>query len=42
MPKILIVDDDEFTLKVANMMLSKHYKTVCALSGAEAIKLFEE
>ena len=41
MPKILIVDDDEFTLKVANMMLSKHYKTVCALSGAEAIKLFE-
>ena len=42
MPKILIVDDDEFTLKVANMMLSKHYQTVCALSGTEAIKLFEE
>ena len=42
MPKILIVDDDEFTLKVANIMLSKHYQTVCALSGAEAIKLFEE
>ena len=42
MSKILIVDDDEFSLKVANMMLSKHYQTVCALSGTEAIKLFEE
>ena len=42
MQKILIVDDDDFTLKVANMMLSKHYETVCALSGKEAIKLFEE
>ncbi|MBR1398381.1 MAG: diguanylate cyclase [Selenomonadaceae bacterium] len=41
MQKILIVDDDEFTLRITNMMLSKHYKTVCALSGKEAIRLFE-
>ena len=42
MQKILIVDDDDFTLKVTAMMLSKKYQTVCALSGAEAIKLFED
>ena len=42
MSKILIVDDDEFSLKVANMMLSKHYQTVCALSGTQAIELFQK
>ena len=41
MQKILIVDDDIVMLRLASLVLSKHYKTITALSGAEAIKLFE-
>lgn len=41
MPKILIVDDEKILLKIASKILSKEYETICAASGAEAIKIFE-
>ena len=41
MKKILIVDDQKITLKMAQHILSTQYKTVCALSGEEAITLYK-
>ena len=42
MQKILIVDDDPVMLRLASMIISKHYQTVTASSGAEALNLFEK
>ena len=41
MQKILIVDDEIIMQKIASKILSTKYKTICASSGAEAVKLFE-
>ena len=41
MQKILIVDDDPVMLRLASMILSKHFQTVTASSGAEALNVFE-
>ena len=41
MQKILIVDDDPVMLRLASMILSKHFQIVTALSGAEALNVFE-
>ena len=41
MQKILIVDDEIIMQKIASKILSQKYKTICASSGAEAIRLFE-
>ena len=41
MQKILIVDDEIIMQKIASKILSIKYKTICASSGEEAIKLFE-
>ena len=41
MQKILIVDDDPVMLRLASMILSKHYQTVTASSGAQALEVFE-
>lgn len=41
MKKILIVDDQKISLKMAQHILSTQYKTVCALSGQEAITLYK-
>ena len=40
--KILIVDDEELTLMMTESILSREYDTVRALSGKEAIELYEE
>lgn len=41
MAKILIVDDEEMMLMLAERILSRKYEIVTALNGFEAIKLFE-
>ena len=41
MQKILIVDDEIIMQKIASKILSQKYQTICASSGAEAIKIFE-
>ncbi|MBR2179351.1 MAG: diguanylate cyclase [Selenomonadaceae bacterium] len=41
MPKILVVDDDKLMLMITSRMLAKRYEIISALSGAEAVKLFE-
>ena len=41
MQKILIVDDDPVMLRLASMIISKHFQTVTASSGAEALTVFE-
>ena len=40
--KILIVDDEELTLMVTENILSAQYDTARALSGEEAIALYEK
>ena len=42
MEKILIVDDQIITLKMTSHILSAKYETVCAMSGAEAIELYQK
>ena len=41
MQKVLIVDDDPVILRLASLIVSKHFQTVTASSGAEALKVFE-
>ncbi|MBQ6759639.1 MAG: diguanylate cyclase [Selenomonadaceae bacterium] len=41
MAKILIVDDEEMMLMLAERILSRKYEIVTAINGFEAIKLFE-
>ncbi|MBR6401229.1 MAG: diguanylate cyclase [Firmicutes bacterium] len=41
MRKIMIVDDEEMMLKVAQRVLSADYETVCASSGGEALEVYE-
>lgn len=41
MKKILIVDDEQISLMMANHILATEYQTVCASSGREAIALYE-
>lgn len=41
MAKILIVDDEEMMLMLAERILSRKYEVVTAINGFEAIKLFE-
>ncbi|MBR1477745.1 MAG: diguanylate cyclase [Lachnospiraceae bacterium] len=41
MRKILIVDDEQISLMMANHILSTEYATYCAASGAEAVEAFE-
>ena len=41
MQKVLIVDDDPVMLRLASMIVSKHFKVVTASSGEEALSLFE-
>ena len=41
MQKVLIVDDDPVMLRLASLIVSKHFQTVTALSGKEALELFE-
>ncbi|MBR1396564.1 MAG: diguanylate cyclase [Selenomonadaceae bacterium] len=41
MQKVLIVDDDPVILRLASIILSKHFRTVTASSGKEALMLFE-
>ena len=41
MQKILIVDDDSVMLRLASLILSKHYHVVTASSGEEALTIFE-
>ena len=41
MQKILIVDDDPVMLRIASIILSKHFHVVTASSGAEALTVFE-
>ena len=42
MQKILIVDDEEMMLKIASMILSRHYRVICTTDTEEAIKLFKQ
>ena len=42
MSKILIVDDEEMMLMMAQHILSRKYEVVTASSGEEAIEIFEE
>ena len=42
MQKVLIVDDDPVMLRLASMILSKHFHTVTAASGKEALEIFEK
>ena len=42
MQKILIVDDELMMLKIATRILSKKYQVVCALSGEEALEIFND
>ena len=39
---ILIVDDEELTLMMTEGILSNQYRTLRALSGEEAIELYEQ
>lgn len=41
MSKILVVDDEKIMLLMARRFLEKKYEIVTAMSGAEAIKIFE-
>lgn len=41
MSKILIVDDDEMMIMLARHILSSKYEVVTAMTGAEAIEIFE-
>lgn len=41
MQKVLIVDDDPVILRLASMIISKHFKVITASSGEEALVLFE-
>ena len=40
--RILIVDDEIISLRMTDNILSSEYKTICASSGKEAIKIIEE
>ena len=42
MQKILIIDDEPMMLKVATKILSKKYQIVCAMSGADALEIFDD
>lgn len=42
MQKVLVVDDDPVMLRLASMIISKHFKVVTASSGEEALVVFEE
>ena len=42
MMKVLIVDDEEMMLLVTSKVLSEKYEVICASSGEEAIKLYDE
>ena len=42
MKKILIVDDATFMQKVTSGILSIRYRVICASSGKEAVRLYEE
>ena len=42
MRKILIVDDEQIMLFLAQRILSSKYEIITAKSGAEAIKIFEK
>ena len=39
--KILIVDDETISLRMTDNILSTEYRTTCASSGKEAIKIIE-
>ncbi len=41
MQKVLIVDDDPVMLRLASIIVSKHFQTVTASSGKEALTIFE-
>ncbi|MBR1729081.1 MAG: diguanylate cyclase [Selenomonadaceae bacterium] len=41
MQKVLIVDDDPVMLRLASIIISKHFQVVTASSGEEALKIFE-
>ncbi len=41
MQKILVVDDDPVMLRLASLVVSKHYQIITASSGEEALKKFE-
>ena len=41
MNKILVVDDEEMMLMMAERILSRKYEVITALTGEEAIKIFE-
>ena len=42
MMKVLIVDDEEMMLLVTSKVLSEKYEVICASSGEEAIRLYDE
>ena len=42
MKKILIVDDMMVSLMMTKNMLADHYKTFCASSGEEAMKIYRQ
>lgn len=42
MKKILIVDDDSMMLRLADRILSPHYEVVTALSGKEALEIYDK
>lgn len=41
MQKVLIVDDDPVMLRLASMIIAKHFQVVTASSGEEALRVFE-
>lgn len=41
MQKVLIVDDDPVMLRLASLIVSKHFQIITASSGKEALRLFE-
>ena len=41
MQKVLIVDDDPVMLRLASIIISKHFQVVTASSGEEALTIFE-
>ena len=41
MSKILVVDDEEMMLMLARRILSQRYEVVTAVTGEEAIEIFE-
>ena len=42
MIKILLVDDDEYLLRMAGVRLGRHYEIVTAFSGEDALRMIDE